>query len=303
MQKTAVLIAAGWRPEEPHALFSPACSRDPMKASASVFAASLVLLAACSSPQGARVAGPIVLGDSATIVTETDSQYLRDALPDFDPAPAVAAAPAPAETEKPAEPAADTVKEAPMAAPVAQQPAGAGLTVDFGTVTVFFPDLKVRNADRNVKGANGASYSSETPTIATKSLAVTGGDVKRVQQQLRYNAVAKQGGTTLVLTALGTENGPWQELKGSGGRYAIAAQPKLAFNPSPSAVRNAVQKAARAQRLSRKETQSFLDAVRNVRSVTQAPLAVALRTATWRIEGTDAKGKRFSKEVRVDLPL
>lgn len=273
-----------------------------MKARPVAFLLLPLFLAACTENPIPQARGPIVLGDPATIVTETDSQYLRDALPDFDPVPA-AAAPEPVVAEKPAAPVADTTPkpaETPVAAPAT---AGPGLNVDFGTVTVFLPDLKVRNADRSVKGTSGASYSSETPTITTKTLTVRGAAVERVQQRLSYNAVAKQGGTTLVLTALGTQSGPWQDLKGANGRYTIAAQPALRFNPSPSGIRNAVQKAARAQRLSRKEEQSFVAAVRNARSVTEAPLDVALRTATWRIEGKDEKGKRFTKEVRIDLPL
>jgi branched-subunit amino acid aminotransferase/4-amino-4-deoxychorismate lyase len=67
--------------------------------------------------------------------------------------------------------------------------------------------------------------------------------------------------------------------------------------PSPSALRNAVQQAARRQRLNRSDTQEWLDAVRNVRSANQSPATVVLRSVMWRIEG-----KGFSKELRIDLP-
>jgi hypothetical protein len=243
------------------------------------------------------------MGDTSLIVTETDSQYLKDAMPDFTLESATASAKDDA-AEKPSKKKdADTATKS---EPVAAAPAanGNGLTADFGNVSLFFPELKVRNANRNVKGTNGVSYASETPTISTKTLSVTGAQaVQRVQQRVSYSVVMRNGSNNLLLSGLGTQNGDWQELKGANGRYAVAAPARVDFKASPNSIRNAVQRAARSARMPRKEEQALLESVRNVRSVAQAPFAVVMRTAMWRVEGTDAKGKRFSKEVRVDLPM
>lgn len=262
--------------------------------------------AACSSSNSGGEHGPIVLGDTATIVTETDSQYLRDMVPDLqvvEPAATQPTEPAVAATvEKPEPPKEEPKAEKPIEEPVAAHK-GNGLNADFGNVSVFFPNMKVRNADRSVKGANSVSYTLDGDAITSSKLQVIGGTVSRVQQRLQYGVIAKNAQGILALTTLGTENGPWQTLKGTNGQYTFAGQPKVRFNPSATAIRSAVEKAARAQRLSRRQQRDWTNAVKNVRSVTQSPLSVVLRTSIWKIEGTDAKGKRFTKEIRIDIPV
>jgi hypothetical protein len=70
-----------------------------------------------------------------------------------------------------------------------------------------------------------------------------------------------------------------------------------------NAIRAAVTKSCRRHRMSRRKTQEWEESVRNVRSVNQKPLYVILRSVMWKVDGKDANGKSFSKQIRVDMPL
>jgi len=54
-------------------------------------------------------------------------------------------------------------------------------------------------------------------------------------------------------------------------------------------------------RMSRNEIADWQDFARRVRNANQAPATIVLRMVSWRIEGKDARGKTFNKEVRMDL--
>jgi len=51
------------------------------------------------------------------------------------------------------------------------------------------------------------------------------------------------------------------------------------------------------------KVQEWVNSLHNVRSLDQKPLFVVLRSVMWKIDGKDAQGKIFSKQLRVDIPL
>lgn len=267
----------------------------------------LCTLAACTEHTG-KSRGPITLGDPATIVTETDSQYLQDMVPALEPAqepkpqPAV---PEKADTPKPAERPApkDTVATTKPAAPAKTVN---GLNIAFSEVTVSIPNITTRSYSRgDLKKTNSATYELTGGNLNGSQLLVSGGKASRVQQRYQTAVVVKNGGKTLFLSGFNNYTSAWQTLKG-GSSFPISGldERRLGFSKAtPAAIRNAVQKAARNKRMSRKEEQQWISAVRNVRAVNQSPCAVVLRSVMWRVEGTGSDGKKFNKEVRIDIPL
>lgn len=261
--------------------------------------AALFILTSCDSISGRQSRGPIVLGDASTIVTEADSQYLQDMVPNpaFDasaattPAPdtAVAAAPAPR----------DTVASAPPTKPT-EAPAPSGLTADFGDLQVVLPGVEARGGNRSLKGASSAAFTLSGTEFSGKSIAVRGGTVKRIQQRTGYSAVVEISGNPVLLSDIGTAYTSWQSLSGKEGNYTLASTTPPAMKVSAATLRTAVQKAARKQRLDRKAEQKLLA---SAKGLSTPPLSMVPRAYTWKIDGTDAKGKAFSKEVRIDVPL
>lgn len=261
----------------------------------------VLLFAACkdNSKQGGK---PIVLGDSSSIVTETDPAYLGDYVDDIQireiPKDTVApetqaatdtTAPQTTATTQPAQPAA---------------PKGSGLTVGFKEVTVFIPGIKTKTyRNQDPIKANGATYQLEGGNLVGNQITVSGANVTRVSQRYITRVVAENDLGTLNLDALGTTTS-WSPLKGNGKTYAISGlEPNRleADKANQNQIRNAVSRAARSKRMSRQNIQKWEQSVRNVRSVNQAPLSVELRSVMWKIEGKDASGKIFQKQIRIDL--
>jgi hypothetical protein len=280
-----------------------------------LFIASMVVVSCNQGGKGSKASGPIVLGDPATIVTETDSQYLQNMVLDIqmnakpsEPEPAAAT-----DGETPAIPDSAIVNEQLRKKEEAQQkeqpkeevkeepkkeaPKGKGLTMDLKEIEVFIPNIAG-------KGKN-TSYQLTSGSLNGNTLKITGGTIQKVSQRYQTVVVATSSQGTLVLDNLSTTTG-WQTMKGSGGNYAITglADNRLqAPKASAQAIRSAVEKAARKRKYSKAGINKWAAAVRNVRSVNQKPLDVKLRTVMWKIDGKDSKGKAFSKQLRIDLPI
>ena len=52
-----------------------------------------------------------------------------------------------------------------------------------------------------------------------------------------------------------------------------------------------------------KKVQEWVNSVSNIHSANQKPLIITLRSVIWKIDGKDEKGKTFSKQIRIDLPV
>jgi hypothetical protein len=269
-----------------------------------------MLAASCNNGGKDATHGPIVLGDSSSIVTETDSQYLRDYVTDFQPKEPVAAAAT--TTPEPALPAKDTAKPAQQPAPEKPEPAeqqaapkGNGLNVDYKDINVFIPGVTTRTYGRNAVKGNSASFGLTGGKLNGNQLQVSGGTVTKVNQRYQTAVVLRNELGTLQLDALSYTSG-WEALKGGRNGYYITGleENRLGHsNANANAIRSAVSRALRSKRLSRKKEQEWLNSIRNVRAVNQKPLSVVLHSVVWQIEGKDGKGKSFRKELRIDLPI
>lgn len=262
--------------------------------------AVLLLTAACNSAETGKSRGPIVLGDSSSIVTETDPAALQDQVVDLTPN-----IKSTEEFDVPPAPSATDSSGGQHPASTATGPASAGaegLTVPFKEVTISIPGIATRSYGKpDLQKARGASYELTGGKLAGTQLRVSGAAVTRVSQRTQSVLMLQEGEDKLVLSTLPPFTSGWQTLTSAGGAYPVAGlEPdKLEYKlPSSEILKNAVQVAARKARLDRKDTQDWLDAVHNLRSANTAPAVVMLRSAMWRVEG-----KGFSKELRVDIPL
>jgi hypothetical protein len=250
--------------------------------------------------------GPIVLGDSSTIVTENDPQKLKDLVTDLQPV--IPSSENKEEDTKP-ETKSDTAKTAKAETTPAntQQPSVpdvAGLKAEFKEVAILIPGLNVKQAGNpNLQKANGAVYSLQGGEINGSSLKISG-NITKVSQRYQTVVVLKNDMGTLLLDALGTTTG-WKQINGNG-TYKITgldAASLVVPDADGSDIRQAATKAAQHRRWSRKKIQELQNEIRRVRNPNQKPLSLVLRSVMWKIDGKDAQGKLFSKQVRVDVPL
>jgi len=268
---------------------------------------------ACNDANSNKAAGkPIVLGDSATIVTETDPQYLKDFVADIQPAkqqePEV-----PADTAKPAaqqEPAPEQAQpEQATAAPKeeALAPQANGLNVAFKDVSILIPNIETKGTgrQRDYKNANGASFQLEDGKLNGNQIKITSGNVQKVSQRYQTVIVIKNNLGELPLESLSNTTN-WQPLNGRGNSYTISGLDNRHLDyikATPAAIRNAVTRAARNHRMSRATEQKWLNSIKHVRVANQPPMAVMLRSVMWKIEGKDARGRNYQKQIRMDIPL
>ncbi|OSZ82702.1 hypothetical protein CAP35_05415 [Chitinophagaceae bacterium IBVUCB1] len=271
-----------------------------------------LLLQSCGSDSPNR-GKPIVLGDPATIVTETDSQYLQDFVADIKPIQPVVPTQTdttPVQTQatqelpqQTAQPKKEEPKQEPKAAPA---PKGNGLKVEFKEITVLIPNIGTRTyKQQDTKKANGATYEITSGTLVGNKIQTGGGMVTKVSQRYQTVIAVKNEMGTLMLESLNRTT-DWQTLKGSNNTYNITGldSRQLQFiKASPAAIKNAVTRSARNKRMSRATEQKWLKAVSRVRNANDKPLVIMLRSVMWKIEGKDANGKPYQKQIRIDIPL
>lgn len=268
-----------------------------------LISAGLFLCSCKDSPS--KNHGPIILGDSSTIVTETDPKNLQDLVTDLHPdIPSHTTT----DTTQPKEPvaAADTNKQTKVINPPPQpQLSGNGLLAEFKDVSVLIANVTAKQAGNpNLQRANGAVYTLTGGTINGAQMKLKG-TVTKVSQRYQSAVLLKNGYGTLVLDNL-SETTDWETIKGSNNQYRISgldAQSLETADANANTIRNAVAKAAKRQRWSRKKTDEVLNSLRHVRNVNQKPLTVTLRSVMWKIDGKDAQGRAFSKQIRIDIPL
>lgn len=269
-----------------------------------------VVFASCNNSGPSKSHGPIVLGDSSTIVTETDPSKLQDMVTDLNPtiaSPEPQDAPAP-QTPPPAK-AQDTPKKSvAVAIPTPPQPAqlnGAGLKADFNIMSLLIPGIAAKQAGKpDLSKANGAVFTFASGTLNNNVLKVTA-NVTKVSQRYQSVVVLKNELGMLPLETLTTTT-DWEPMKGAGNVYRITGlDEKNLDHPDANkgTIQSAVMKAAQRHHMNRKRAQQWVNSVHNVKSVNQKPLYVMLRSVMWKIDGKDGNGKPFSKQIRLDFPM
>lgn len=261
-----------------------------------------VLLSACGNEQE-KPKLPIVLGDSSSIVTETDPQYLTDFFSDLQlqQLPEDTIVSVPADTAATGAGAVDSAVGAAKTVAID----GKGLSIPFDGVTIFIPGIGVKTySEQNLEKSHGASYQLVTGDLKGNQIRISGGTVEKVSQRYITNVMVKNDLGVLILDALDNTSS-WSPVKGQGGVYPIKGleESELDYKKAtPAQIRAAVSRAARNKRMSRKNLRKWEASVRNVKSVNQKPLMLVLRSVMWKIDGKDAKGKNFSKQIRIDMP-
>ena len=272
-----------------------------------MIAAAATLLHSCSDT-GPANNGPITMGDSATIVTESDQQQLKDLVTDLQPTISESKdTTATAEQKTVEQKAPDTVKKTAVAETPKQQPTAdvSGLKADFKDVSILIPNLNAKlSGNPNLQRANGAVYSFVSGNINGNLLKIMG-NVTKVSQRYQSVVMLKNNIGSLPLETLSTTTS-WEPVKGLNNIYRITGLDEKSLDypeANRGTIQNAVRKAAQRRRMSRRRVQEWVSSVRNVRSTNQKPLTVMLRSVMWKIDGKDANGRIFSKQIRIDIPM
>ncbi|MFT4061205.1 MAG: hypothetical protein QM642_02490 [Edaphocola sp.] len=265
-----------------------------------------LLLGGCGMEQSGN-GGPLILGDSATIVTEKDSQYLKDDVMDI--APVAAGSVNASQMGK-----IDTQSSAPTKVlPPADEPEhapninAAGTALDFGGVKVVLSPLSTKEFKKqDPEKTNSLTYGITGGNVANSKIIVAGAG--NVTVRLRYQSHVQIKGKlgTLDLSNLGKYTSGWQNLSAiaqSGTQvFAIAGLAKPDFVQIGNAqIKNAADRELRRHRNSSRTINSWMQEIRSIRKPGDEPSEVLLDNVQLQLRGTDAKGKSFSKLIRLEL--
>lgn len=248
----------------------------------------------------------IILGDPATIVTETDSQYLKDDIPDIELAVSTTP-PQPEMSPSDTATAADTTLA--TASPVSSNTEDLkGFTIDIGNATFILTGIEARELKKQdpVKDA-GVSYLLVSGDITKARLAITGSKDVTVQQRYQSRLAITASDERLELETLGYYTDSWKQISGSTSGSTIVFKFNDLDNPSYTSVnrakiQSAAEQALRKKRMNSKTRQQWQGIIKKIQSDKDKSCAVIVKNIQWKISGTDAKGQEFTKSLRLDIP-
>jgi hypothetical protein len=263
-----------------------------------------ILLASCGDEKSTSKGGTIVLGDSATIVTEKDSQYLKDDILDYEPNNAVTNQPSKADTvvkitapiEKPQEP--------------VQQPSkvtAAGYSINFGNIKVVFEGITANDAARqNAEKQDGLSYVIKSGKLAGAKIHVYGAKDATIKQRYQSRLILNSKLGSVDLRNLGLYTTGWKNVNASktGAEHAFALTDlnNISFsNVNNAKIKNATDKELRNRRTNKKTIQSWMKEISNTNSANDNPCDIILDNLQLQISGTGTDGKPFRKNIRMSV--
>lgn len=256
-----------------------------------------IILSSCSENSGNSNKGPIKLGDSATIITETDSQYLRDDVIDLEPKPEAEEIP----EQKVQAPVKDTAVAVQAAAPKTD-----GYTVDFGEAKMVLAGLDARDARRqNAEKDNGLTYAVKSGKLESGKVVFYGVKNVTVKQRYQSKLVLKSELGSVDLRDLGLYTSGWSPLPASAASgtqsFSLASLNRIDYtNVNNNKIKNAADRELRKRRAGSKTIQSWMKEIRGIRSADDKPCDIILDNVQWQVSGTDAKGRPFQKNIRID---
>lgn len=264
--------------------------------------AAAFLFTSCDNPAGSKEFKPIALGDSSLIVTETDSQYLKDNVDDLEygkkmPAPEVAD-----KESLPVRPAADTLpkKEAPVS-----QPAGSGgHTIAIGNATALIIDgvklKEFKTQDGTV--ANDLDYLITSGKYNQAVIRLDKGKVTKVSYRYQSGVTYTFNNTGIQLSALNNYTSDWEPASFKGTEIGVPKIGQVKYgNATGAQLKSAVQKELQSRKYKAAVVQSEVNKIGSRSKPGQAPFAIEVTGITLKINGTDAKGKPFEKNIKLEM--
>lgn len=271
----------------------------------------LIAASSCNDQQSNPSAQPITLGDSSMIVTETDSQYLKNVVDDIEPVAQKATTTAPSKPEAPV-----AAAPAPVAKPADTTPApiAAKTTTanasknDFvlnikNNTQIVFKNIATREfRNQNPETQHDLSYLIINGSFDKSQLEIHNGTLTDLQYKAATAYYVKTSQGEIELTSLKGETSNWQKMPTKGN---IASLPSATINNSKTIATAQLQAAIEKAINNKKYKASVKDKLRKelagVKSMNHNLISVKAEHYLLSISGKDSKGANFKKVIRFDL--
>lgn len=257
----------------------------------------MLSVSSCGEQTGTENRSPIRLGDSATIVTEKDSQYLKDEVMDLTPS----------RTTIQADTASSKQEPAPVtAAPAVQEQSVPGQSISFGSSKMVLAGLETQETRKqNPEKEDGLTYSLRSGTLGASKLYFYGVKNVTVKQRYQSRLILKSDLGSVDLQNLGLFTSGWNTVpgvqNGATATFSLNGLNNMDYSEvNNTRIRNAADQELRKRRINSRTLQSWLKEIKAVRSAADEPCEIILDNVQWQVSGTDAQGKRFQKTIRID---
>lgn len=256
-------------------------------------------MSACGNDAGTKNLEPIKLGDSSTIVTEKDSQYLKDEVMDLVPSQRLlvdTSVPAPKKEKETVVRDTTTPREQTVS----------GYTINFGDSKIVMAGLQAKDARRqNAAKDDGLTYSLRSGNIASSKLYIYGVKNATIKQRYQSRLMLKSNLGSVDLRDLGLYTSGWNTIpasqSGTTATINLSGLNNISYAPvNNNKIKNAADRELRKRRTNSRTIQSWMKEIKRVRGANDEPCDIILDNVQWQISGTDAKGKPFHKTIRVD---
>jgi hypothetical protein len=261
---------------------------------------TVLLISSCGNNPGTKNLEPIKLGDSSTIVTEKDSQYLKDEVMDLVPSQRLnidTTVPVPKKDKE------VVVRDT---ATTSREQTVSGYTINFGDSKIVMAGLQAKDARRqNAEKEDGLTYSLRSGNIASSKLYIYGVKNATIKQRYQSRLVLKSNLGSIDLRDLGLYTSGWNTIpaaqSGTTATINLNGLSNISYaQVNNNKIKNAADRELRKRRTNSRTIQNWMKEIKRVRGANDEPCDIILDNVQWQISGTDAKGKPFHKTIRVD---
>lgn len=266
-----------------------------------------VFIYACDNPSSTTQYTPIVLGDSSTIVTETDTNYLSNVIDDIDqvtPANVVAKVDSPSVTK-----ARETVTKIDTVVKENKQEnksvAGLntnGVAILVGNETYIVVEGVNTTSSKQIDGQKQSEIVLALKNSKYNSAEVKVHNGKLNKAEYRYSSIpyVSVSNKTVGLTSLGSFRSSWKNISSKGGSVAAPTIKQIDYKSvSGNQLKTAVSSALQSRNYKPKAIDAITKKIGKNAKVTQAPFSLSINGFDMKIVGTDAKGKSFEKIIKL----
>lgn len=260
------------------------------------FLLSLFIIGSCKNGT-LREKKPIVLGDTRTIVTETDTNKLLNYTEDISlrkqDESQIAKMMVQVDSLKTTQKLEKTLNEGPIV----------GFKIDFGDCQVVFDKLEAKELKpQDPTTSRSVSYLVTKGELSEIKIKVDGLNSISVSERIFTKLKVDNGSETLLLNALGRKISDWFNLAGKDNMYISAGPNSFQFNDLTNAkIKEAVTKELTTKNKKENETQAWMEAIKNTRNYTDAPCKIYVSSAQFRLKGTTKEGSNVSKLIQFDI--
>lgn len=276
-----------------------------------LFFGSFLLLSflSCDNAAVQKQYAPIVLGDSTTIVTETDSNYLKNTVGDIETAPVNKLidssknneAKNDAPTMKDSVVTSTTVKEEP-ALVTTKAPKTTGVAIHVGNETYVLVEGIQGGGNRVQDGQKNSAFSFNTNNGKFASAQIKIHNGKWTKAQYRYTVLPQfsYNNKFIDLQGLEAQSSNWDALNSKGNAINIPTIKNINYKKvSSSQLKQSVTTTLQNRKYKKSAIDAAVKQISNRSTITSAPFSLDITAFEVRVQGVDAKGKSFDKTIKL----